>query len=134
MSHAETQQTLPQVTTVTKSPGRVEAGKRLAEWNRQKRLSKQAKQNILSGEPEKQTQHVQQTLIDAPKNDTTKPNTWPYMLYAITAICGGYTAYRVWNSKQQTKQKPSLMQQPKPQPEPQPMQNKQPDNDPFEMY
>ena len=136
-SQAETQPTqhLPQVTTVTKHPGRVKAGKMVAEWNKQRRLSKQAKENILSGEPEKQ-----QTLIDPPKNETAKPDTQPYMLYVITGICAGYALYTAWKSKQKaTTKQEQPQQQTKPQPQqqtkPQPSQaDKQPANDPFEMH
>ena len=97
----------------------------VAEWNKQRRLSKQAKENILSGEPEKQ-----QTLIDPPKNETA--DTQPYMLYVITGICAGYALYTAWKSKQKATTK---QEQPQQQTKPQPSQaDKRPANDPFEMH
>jgi len=119
------------VTSVTKKPGRVEAGKRLAEWNRQKKLSNQAKQKILSGETLEK-----QMPIETQKKDTAPPKTniQSYLIYGITAMGIGYTAYRVWSSKQPARQEPQQEQKPKPQPQPQPLQSKEPDNDPFNMY
>ena len=45
-------QKLKQVEKVTsnKSPGRIAAGKKLAEWNRQKKLNNQTKQKLLANE------------------------------------------------------------------------------------
>ena len=105
------------MTTVTKSKGRVESGKRLAEWNRQKRLSNKAKQNILSGEPQ-----AVDASIDTPRKDP--PKTDSYLIYGIAVIGIGYTAYTLWKNKSPTKEEPK--QEPTPQ--------VQIDNDPFQMY
>ena len=70
------QQTAPQtaltpalmsINKVTKSPGRVEAGKRLAEWNRQKKLNAQAKQQLIKQEDSViPVQHVKTSVDQQP--------------------------------------------------------------------
>ena len=125
-------QTLPQVTTVTKNPGRVEAGKKLAEWNRQQKHNKAVKQKILSGEQ----QQAVEASVDTQKKDP--PKTDSYLIYGIAVIGIGYTAYTLWKNKSPTKEKPLTKQEPPAKQEAPAKQEPTPqvqiDNDPFQMY
>ena len=92
------------ITKVTKHPGRVAAGKRLAEWNKNKKINEQTKKQIL--EPKEEP--IEKTLETAlPK--TKSSNLSSYIFLSITAA--GVFGYLLYNQyiKQHKTTKPEVL-------------------------
>jgi hypothetical protein len=94
-----TPQNLPQIQTVskTKSPGRIEAGKRLAEWNKQKKLELQQKVHVADpSQLPSQTQELKsETSITPPKHEQpAKHDLVSNYAVGLVAVAGlGYIGY-----------------------------------------
>ena len=97
---------IPEVNTVTKKPGRVEAGKRLAEWNRQKKLNQKAKQNIMS--EVEQTPKIPEVTKVIQTDQESKSSFLSYKKVAVVAVVGGggYLLYKLWQSKYKVPETP----------------------------
>lgn len=97
---------IPEVNTVTKKPGRVEAGKKLAEWNRQKKLNQKAKQNIMS--EVEQTPNIPEVTKVTQTDQELKSSFLSYRKVAVAAVVGGggYLLYKLWQGKYKVSEKP----------------------------
>ena len=103
---------LPTVYKVTKNPGRVEAGKRLAEFNRQKKLNNITKEKLIdqkSGEEERPPAiHVKQKDSNLESQSITQALDYKTLGIIFVGGVGCYFAYKnitPRSSKQETKQK-----------------------------
>ena len=112
-----------QVTTVTKqkSPGRIQAGKKLAEWNRRNKQKihenkvHENKETISTEEIAEESKHESAVAI----SDTKSKPVVTVVGFVTGVSVVGYMLYRKWNSTQQrsTKQKPPSVKQTTTQPE-----------------
>ena len=97
-----------QVTTVTKqkSPGRIQAGLKLAEWNRnnKQKIRENKETEIkeeIKGEIKKESKHESPVVVHDTKN---KPVITKMMMGFVTgAGVVGYMLYKKWNSIKQKK-------------------------------
>ena len=95
---------MPEKNKVTKNPGRVSAGKRLAEWNKTNKSNKQAKERLLNNS-EEDYKPVNPVSSDVSYVNTVRPNTNSsvdysvgYKILGVVAIGGcGYFAYNLYN-------------------------------------
>ena len=94
------------VTKVTKHPGRVAAGKRLAEWNKNKKINEQTKKQILEPNEEPMEKSLETTL---PQTMSSNWKLSSYMILSVTAA--GAFGYLLYNQyiKQQITTKPELL-------------------------
>ena len=96
----------PQLSKVTKNQGRVAAGKRLAEWNKQKQMNKEAKEKLINKSEDLKG------LDTSHSNSVSSVNyvssVMDYKTLAIVIIGGGlvvlYNKYKV-NKSQKPKSK-----------------------------
>ena len=107
-----------QVTTVTKqkSAGRIQAGKKLAEWNRNNKQKLRENKEIKGTEEiTEESKHESPVTISGTKN---KP-VYTVMGLVTGVSVVGYMLYRKWNSTKQrsTKQTPPSVKQTTTQPE-----------------
>ena len=114
-----TQPTQPaQVTTVTKqkSAGRIQAGKKLAEWNRNnKQKIRENKEMKSTDEVTEEKKHESPVTI----SDTKSKPVFTVMGFVTGVSIVGYMLYRKWNNTKQrpTKQTPLSEKQTTTQPE-----------------
>ena len=115
-------QVTTQVTTVTKqkNPGRIQAGKKLVEWNR--RNKQKIHENKDTEAQVKSTEEI--TGESKQESPVAISNTKSKPVYTVVGFVTGagvvaYMLYRKWNSTKQrsTKQKPLLEKQTATQPE-----------------
>ena len=116
----DSEETQPvQVTTVTKqkSLGRIQAGLKLAEWNKNNKQKLREKRETKSTEEIKEeSKHESPVAVHDTKN---KPVITVMMGFVAGVSVVGYMLYRKWNSTKQRsiKQKPSSERQPAAHPE-----------------
>lgn len=78
---------------VTKHPGRVEAGKRLVEWNKQTKLNQQAKEALRSDEENTKTHFSPK--VKQQQSPVSYSNL--YMIAGVVLMSGFYLGYRLYN-------------------------------------
>ena len=83
----------PVITKVTKHPGRVAAGKRLAEWNRNKKINEQTKKQIVEPNEEEPVEKTLQTSL--PETKSSKSSGYIILtISAVGASAFGYLFYK----------------------------------------
>jgi hypothetical protein len=87
----------------TKNLGRIAAGKRLAEWNRQKKINEQAKQKLLThGNNDQTIPRVPPAPTQPTKHES---NQIPYKVVGLIIVgVGGYLFYSKYMKPKPTKQ------------------------------
>lgn len=89
---------------VTKNPGRIEAGKRLAEWNKQKKLNQQVKETLKFTEQNDEANANSNFNQDVKQiNIPNKPSGDFKMMggVVVIAVGGCYLAYKLYNKYKQ---------------------------------
>ena len=98
--------------TKQKHPGRIAAGKKLAEFNRQKKLNKLAKEKLVKGEEEQQVKTSNYTVVVKEDQSDLK-----YKIAGAVVLVAGigwfaskflYKQHTCPKAKQQTKQQTEL--------------------------
>ena len=99
---------MSEVKTVTaKKPGRVEAGKKLAEWNRQKKLNQKTKQNIISDvEESPKLPEVTKTEQTDRGSKSSFLSSGRVISVAVVVGGGGYMLYKLWQSRNKAQERP----------------------------
>ena len=85
---------------VTKHPGRIEAGKRLAEWNRQRKYNQQAKEALKSPEQDAKI-HFSPSIDNANKQQqscVSHSPSYDFKMISAAVVAGScYLVYRLYN-------------------------------------
>lgn len=98
------------ITKVTKHPGRIAAGKRLAEWNKNKKINEQTKKQILEPNEEPIEKTLQPSL---PETKSSKPSS-SYMILTMSVAGVGLFGYMLYNQyiKQHKTKPPEVLNKP----------------------
>eukprot|EP00745_Piridium_sociabile_P022166 TRINITY_DN343_c0_g1_i4.p1 TRINITY_DN343_c0_g1~~TRINITY_DN343_c0_g1_i4.p1 ORF type:complete len:158 (-),score=23.52 TRINITY_DN343_c0_g1_i4:133-606(-) len=119
----------------TKNLGRVAAGKKLAEWNRQKKINEQAKQKLLTHGDNDQTVPPAPPVPTQPTKHES--NQIPYKVVGLIIVgVGGYLFYTKYMKQKPTKQVESQKIEPEKEQKTsksQPSKCLKPPSDPFVM-